>query len=338
MIIGTETEYTVSIIAGGETHRATRATLRELLQLVVSGQVVNGLKGAPVAWGSKDDYFLTNGDRLYLDEDFAEYATRECFNGLQVRIAELAGLDILRDACEALSERTGQLVEIRYVGSNGSDTAGYHENYGLRPEHYSRLFTKANQPSALLDNIVVPFLVSRIIWSGLYALTFRDGRVLRPASPKILSPRASLVRHTYRAAGDAISLIRIHRPSRIERDASRLCISSGDFRDNANDPFATFTLDLTSIILTFAAQGLLSKDYSLENPPGAIRAINENRWAKVRLQRGGFVNGLTLQRAIFADTWLASDAASFDERLEVSRELFERDMDEWHVLLEEDCA
>jgi hypothetical protein len=337
MIVGTETEYTVFVTAAGETHRASRATLRELLRLVVSGEVVDGLIGMPVAWGSRDDFFLSNGSRLYIDEDFVEYATQECFNGYDARASELAGLEILRDACEVLFERTGQLVEIRYVGSDGNNTAGYHENYGLLPEHYFRLFTKANQPAAPLDNIVVPFLVSRIVWSGLNALAFRNGKVLRPLFPKVLSPRASLITHTYRATADAISLIRIHRPSMIDGDASRVCVSSGDFRDNAEDPFATFTLDLTSIILTFAAQGLLSEDYSLDNPPRAIRAINENRWAKVSFKQGGLVTGLTLQRGIFTAIWLAGDAASFDDHIGVSRERFESVMDNWHALLEE-CA
>jgi hypothetical protein len=103
------------------------------------------------------------------------------------------------------------------------------------------------------------------------------------------------------------------------------------------NPFAVFTLDLTSLILTFAGQGLLHEDLALEDPVAAIRTINRHRWAKVRLKRGDSLNALQLQRELFAMVYKAQDAAAY-EYTDVDRALADHLMDNWYALLTVHCV
>lgn len=338
MIIGTETEYSVLISDPVTNSKALApiSMLCDLVHFIGSGEFENDLYGLPTAENAAD-YFMSNGSRIYIDGNFIEYCTPECLDGLEARTQELWGLKILRDACEKWGERAGQYMYCDYVEQSGSQIAGHHENYGLILEQYYRLFGTTNKPTGIIDGILLPFLVSRIIWSGANALRISGEKIVRPFAPSVLSPRATRVTHACHRSGNiATPLIRIHRPE-VDGTVARVCINCGDFKDEISEPFSTLTLNITSLVLTFAGQGILEPDLALEDPVAAIKAINSHRWARVQLKSGHRLNALELQREIFARIYLAKDNASY-EYTDVGRPLAEHLIDTWYEMLTIHCA
>jgi hypothetical protein len=339
-VIATETEYTILVTdpTSGTEEPASRTIMRDIVDFIGRGRLDKRLVGLPPSPGAVGDYFLSNGSRIYVDQDYLEYATPECWSGVEARAAELAGLMIIHDACTNWSAQTGIVARCLYAESRGTNAAAHQENYGIPRNEYFHLFTSSNQPTSVLDGIVIPFIVSRIIWSGLDAMSFKDDEFHRSLWPRMLSPRAAHITHTYhRSGGSAVPLIRIHLPE-VDGSLLRICVNSGDFRNDPTDPIPGFTMSLTSLVLSFAGQGILKEDLALVNPVTAIKTINENRWAKVPLQRGDRLDALELQKEVFMRLYKAMDNAKYEKRTGVDKATVDSVMSGWRELLTIHCA
>ena len=158
-IFGIESEYGVTCVSpNGQRRLSPDEVARYMFRRVV-------------AWGRSSNVFLENGSRLYLDVgSHPEYATPECDSVYDVVTHDKAG--------ERILEQLLQNAEIRlreegidgrlYLFKNNTDSAG--NSYGSH-ENYC---TTRNEDISNYDQVLIPFFVSRQIFSGA-------GKVLQTA-------------------------------------------------------------------------------------------------------------------------------------------------------------
>jgi proteasome accessory factor A len=127
---------------------------------------------------SMKDIMLANGARLYIDHGHPEYSTPECLSPRRLVIADKAGERILADCQHQVNVTAalphGQRVAIYKNNSDYKDNSyGCHENYLLDTELFIKLF---NPHTSKVLSLIVPFLVTRIIFCGSGKVGTENGR------------------------------------------------------------------------------------------------------------------------------------------------------------------
>ena len=239
---------------------------------------------------------------LYIDGPSLEYATPPCLGWDDVTLHErdLGHLIILvRDAYE---QRWGERLEVLQPGSGpGGELCGYHENYGLHHDDYFQLFSRTNfRPTSIWLQVIVPFLVTRILFTGSGGM--RDGGFC-------ISPRASAVTHVFHhSTSPERPIVHLKRPQ-LTDEFLRVQITCGDA--NRLLPAIQLKLSITSAILLGAARGVFDGlDLSLANPVTAMHDLSRDMNVLLPLSDGRLLCGPEIQRAL-------------EDRLIPARNLFE---------------
>jgi proteasome accessory factor A len=233
--------------------------------------------------------FLENGARLYLDVgSHPEYATPECDSIYDVVAHDRAGERILEGLVESAERRLAE-EGIRgdiYLYRNNTDSAGNsygcHENYLIR----------RNADFQRTIDTLVPFLVTRQIWSGA-------GKLLGTARGTIFS-LAQRAEHIWEGSSSATTRSRPIINTRDEPHADaekyrRLHVIVGD--SNMSE-YATFAkMGTTIALLQMLEDEVVFRDLTLENPIRAIREISHDPTCRrtVRLANGRELSALDIQ-------------------------------------------
>ena len=243
-----------------------------------------------VAWGRSSNVFLENGSRLYLDVgSHPEYATAECDTLADVVAQDKAGESILRELVGYAQSQLGD-EGIRgdiYLFKNNTDSTGNsygcHENYCIeRIEDLSRL-----------ENVFIPFLISRQIFSGA-------GKVVTNAKGTAYS-MSQRAEHIWEAISSATTRSRPIINTRDEPHADpekfrRLHVIVGD--SNMSE-FATYLkVGTASVVLAMIEDDIVQlRDYSMASPINALRDISYDLWSKepVKLMNGRDLTALEIQ-------------------------------------------
>ncbi|HTT59092.1 MAG TPA: Pup--protein ligase [Acidimicrobiales bacterium] len=276
-IYGVETEYGITFSLRGQRRLSPDEVSRFLFRKVV-------------AWGRSSNVFLENGSRLYLDVgSHPEYATAECDSLSDVVAQDKAGESILR---ELVGYAQSQLRDegIRgdiFLFKNNTDSTGNsygcHENYCIeRIEDLSRL-----------ENVFIPFLISRQIFSGA-------GKVVTNAKGTAYS-MSQRAEHIWEAISSATTRSRPIINTRDEPHADpekfrRLHVIVGD--SNMSE-YATFLkLGTASVVLAMIEDNIVQlRDYTMASPINALRDISYDLWSKepVKLMNGRDLTALEIQ-------------------------------------------
>lgn len=275
-IFGLENEYGVTCVLRGQRRLSPDEVARYLFRRVVS-------------WGRSSNVFLENGARLYLDVgSHPEYATPECDSIYDVVAHDRAGERILEGLVESAERRLAE-EGIRgdiYLYRNNTDSAGNsygcHENYLIR----------RNADFQRTIDTLVPFLVTRQIWSGA-------GKLLGTARGTIFS-LAQRAEHIWEGSSSATTRSRPIINTRDEPHADaekyrRLHVIVGD--SNMSE-YATFAkMGTTIALLQMLEDEVVFRDLTLENPIRAIREISHDPTCRrtVRLANGRELSALDIQ-------------------------------------------
>jgi proteasome accessory factor A len=219
--------------------------------------------------------FLGNGGRLYVDRGgHPEYATPECLSVADLVAHELAGdrlVQALADTMNARQEPVRLHVYKNNVDGHGH-TYGGHENYLVSArgmEDISRL---------------IPFLVTRQIFTGA-------GKVMAgipdDAPGFQISQRADFFDCTYSDRTTEVrGIINIRKREITNADQNRrLHLIIGDSN------MAQYTLGLKIgtllLMLRMLEEGALDKDFDLDSPAGALKAVSRDLHAALAVQHHG---------------------------------------------------
>lgn len=282
-IFGLETEYGVTYTFNGQRRLSPDDVSRVLFRKVV-------------AWGRSSNVFLENGSRLYLDVgSHPEYATAECDNLYDLVAQDLAGERILQSlvtsAQQQLSEEgsRGSIFLFRNNTDSAGNSYGCHENY----------CTERDEDIKRHEQFLIPFLVSRQIWSGA-------GKIVTTVSRGTHFGLSQRAEHIWESISSATTRSRPIINTRDEPHADpdkyrRLHVIVGD--SNMSE-FATFVkVGTTCLILSMIEdKHTILRDLTLEQPIKAFREIsmdpfNEGR-TKVRLSNGREMTALEIQEEI----------------------------------------
>ena len=276
-IFGLENEYGVTFTLRGQRRLSPDEVARYLFRRVVS-------------WGRSSNVFLENGARLYLDVgSHPEYATPECDRISDVVTHDKAGEWILAQlvtGAQARLREEGIRGEV-YLFKNNTDSAG--NSYGCH-ENY---LTERNDDFSRYTEVLIPFLVSRQIYSGA-------GKVLHTprGATFCLSQRAE---HIWEGVSSATTRSRpiINTRDEPHSDAERFRRLHVIVGDSNMCEYATFLkVGATSIILAMLEDSsTVLRDLTLENPIRAIREISQDITCqrRVRLANGREMRALDIQ-------------------------------------------
>jgi proteasome accessory factor A len=276
-IYGVETEYGITFSLRGQRRLSPDEVSRFLFRKVV-------------AWGRSSNVFLENGSRLYLDVgSHPEYATAECDSLDDLVAQDKAGESILRElvgyAQSQLSDEgiRGDIFLVKNNTDSTGNSYGCHENYCIeRIEDLSRL-----------ENVFIPFLISRQIFSGA-------GKVVTNAKGTAYS-MSQRAEHIWEAISSATTRSRPIINTRDEPHADpekyrRLHVIVGD--SNMSE-FATFLkLGTASVVLAMIEDDIVQlRDYAMASPINALRDISYDLWSKepVKLMNGRDLTALEIQ-------------------------------------------
>jgi proteasome accessory factor A len=276
-IYGVETEYGITFSLRGQRRLSPDEVSRFLFRKVV-------------AWGRSSNVFLENGSRLYLDVgSHPEYATAECDSLDDLVAQDKAGESILRElvgyAQSQLSDEgiRGDIFLFKNNTDSTGNSYGCHENYCIeRIEDLSRL-----------ENVFIPFLISRQIFSGA-------GKVVTNAKGTAYS-MSQRAEHIWEAISSATTRSRPIINTRDEPHADpekyrRLHVIVGD--SNMSE-FATFLkLGTASVVLAMIEDDIVQlRDYAMASPINALRDISYDLWSKepVKLMNGRDLTALEIQ-------------------------------------------
>ncbi len=278
-IYGIENEYGITCTVDGTRRLSPDEVARYLFRKVVS-------------WGRSSNVFLVNGARLYLDVgSHPEYATPECDSVRQVVTHDKAGERILEQLVASAEERLREegIDGDVYLFKNNTDSAnnsyGCHENY----------LTTRRDEQAEYDEVLIPFLVTRQIWSGA-------GKIYenaRGGAGYSISQRAA---HIWEGVSSATTRSRPIINSRDEPHADaemyrRLHVIVGD--SNMSEYAAFLKIGSCGLLLRMLEEpNVVFRDMTLENPIRAIREISNDLTCRrpVRLASGREMSALDIQR------------------------------------------
>jgi len=276
-IFGLESEFGVTFSYRGQRRLSPDEVARHLFRRVVH-------------WGRSSNVFLENGSRLYLDVgSHPEYATAECDELEDLVAQDKAGewiLSGLVQGAQARLHEDGIKGEI-FLFKNNTDSAGNsygcHENYlAVRDDEHARL-----------NEVLIPFLVSRQIYSG-------TGKVLHTAKGPTycISQRAE---HIWESVSSATTRSRpiINTRDEPHADAERFRRLHVIVGDTNMSEYATFLkVGATSLMLAMIEDAsTVLRDLTLENPIRAIREISQDPTCtrKVKLANGREISALEIQ-------------------------------------------
>ncbi len=292
--MGIETEYAAS----GPTDR--QGYIMEMLRL--GSAQLECIPGPAMG-----DLFLGNGARVYLDcAEHPEVATPECSNPADVVRYVAAGDRILECLYKLYREKdpTGQNLElyktnVDYSGAN--TTWGCHESYLSR------------RPPAEFIDLLVPHLVSRLVYTGAGGLNPLSERIERTLSPRVHHLRGMVTdgstdrRGIFHTKDEGLAQSGFHRIHLICGES--LC-----------SHIATYLkCGTTALVIALIEHGRLPGDgVRLADPLGAMRgfAADETcRW-RANLANGQALSALEIQRrylgavqACSGEPWLPDWAA-----------------------------
>ena len=304
-IFGLENEYGITCTLRGQRRLTPDEVARYLFRKVVS-------------WGRSSNVFLENGARLYLDVgSHPEYATPECDSIYDVVVHDKAGERLLQDLVHTAEERL-QDEGIRgtiYLFKNNTDSAG--NSYGCH-ENYLVHRTEA---SLRYDDIFIPFLVSRQIFTGAGKVQISP----RGASYTI-SQRAE---HIWESVSSATTRSRpiINTRDEPHSDAElyrRLHVIVGD--SNMSEYTTFVKLGSAACVLRMMEDDSVSlRDMTLENPIRAIREISSDTTCRrtVRLESGREVSALDIQREYLNAALRYAETTGFSDMETKALEMWE---------------
>ena len=296
-IYGLENEYGITCTVDGARRLSPDEVARYLFRRVVS-------------WGRSSNVFLVNGARLYLDVgSHPEYATPECDSVADVITHDKAGERILEQLAVSAEDRlreegiNGDVFLFKNNTDSANNSYGCHENY----------LTTRDDDLSSYDEVLIPFLVSRQIWSGA-------GKIFenpRGGAGFCMSQRAA---HIWEGVSSATTRSRPIINSRDEPHADaeryrRLHVIVGD--SNMSEYAGFLKVGACGFILRMLEEpGVVFRDMTLENPTRAIREISNDLTCRrtVRLASGREMSALDIQRE-FLDR-----ALRFAERRDTSPE------------------
>ena len=296
-IYGLENEYGITCTVDGARRLSPDEVARYLFRRVVS-------------WGRSSNVFLVNGARLYLDVgSHPEYATPECDSVADVITHDKAGERILEQLAVSAEDRLreegidGDVFLFKNNTDSANNSYGCHENY----------LTTRDDDLSSYDEVLIPFLVSRQIWSGA-------GKIFenpRGGAGFCMSQRAAPI---WEGVSSATTRSRPIINSRDEPHADaeryrRLHVIVGD--SNMSEYAGFLKVGACGFILRMLEEpGVVFRDMTLENPTRAIREISNDLTCRrtVRLASGREMSALDIQRE-FLDR-----ALRFAERRDTSPE------------------
>lgn len=309
IVFGTESELVIARSAPSGTGQmlipAETAILERLLAI---GADLYGVRTT-----SLGRVQLMDGAMLYVDGPSLEYATPPCLDWNDVALHErdldyLIGLIV-----SAYEQEYGEKLTVYQPGSGaGGELCGYHENYGLCHEDYFQLFSRTNfRPTSVWLRVIVPFLVTRILFTGAGGI--RNGGFC-------ISPRASAVTHVFHhSTSPERPIVHLKRPQ-LGDDFLRVQITCGD----ANRAlFATrLKISATSLILLSASRGVFDGlDLSLADPVAAMHDLSQDPMFLLPLSDGRQLSGSEIQRVLserVSTCWPpAAEAANDPQALEL---------------------
>ena len=279
-VFGIETEYglTAASASGGAPMDAEHAA-RQLFEPLLHQ-------------GRSSNLFLRNGGRLYLDVGaHPEYATAECDQLSDLLEQDRAGESILADlaaqADHALAE-LGTDLSIHLFRNNldsQGNSCGCHENYLL---HRRRDFRQ-------VADALVAFFVTRQILVG-------NGWINTGAA----TPRLQFSQRADQMWDSVSSATTRTRPIINTRDEPladagqyrRLHVISGD--TNVCEATTFLKVGMTSLVLDAVEDGMNLSDLELADPMLAIRQVNQDLSAQVKIPmvHGGELSALDIQERI----------------------------------------
>jgi Pup amidohydrolase len=241
---------------------------------------------------------LQNGARFYVDHAHPEFSTPECSNVLDVVAADKAGeiiLDISRRQANTKLE-AGQAIQIYKNNSDHKGNSyGCHENFLMDADAYERIFKKHQGGAPEVIRHLIPFFVSRQVFSGAGKVGSENG-----ASPVDyqISQRADF----FETLIDGKTMC--NRPivnTRDEPHADRKrfrrmhCIV-GDA--NMSEYCTYLKVGTAQIILRMMEDEFIRQDLSLEHPIRDIKAVSHNTELdyKIPLKNGKRYTAIELQR------------------------------------------
>jgi len=294
-IYGLENEYGIMCTLKGQRRLSPDEVARYLFRKVVT-------------WGRSSNVFLPNGSRLYLDVgSHPEYATAECDSLLDVVAQDRAGEYILNDLRVSAEERLAD-EGIRgdiHIYKNNTDSAG--NSYGCH-ENY---LTSRTDDQARLSEVVIPFLITRQIFSGA-------GKLLMTAKGPLFTI-AQRAEHIWETSSSATTRSRPIINTRDEPHADaehyrRLHVIVGD--SNMSD-YATFLKvgSMACVLRMFENPEIDFRDLTLESPVRAIREISHDITCKkkVKLKNGKEMSALDIQRIYLDKAISYSESFGFTE-------------------------
>ncbi len=294
-IFGLETEYGITCVSDGIRRLSPDEVARYLFRRVV-------------AWGRSSNIFLTNGARLYLDVgSHPEYATAECDDLHTLVVQDRAGERILESLVFDAQKRMQDegIVGKIHLFKNNTDSAG--NSYGC---HENYLVERKRDFNLLLESLV-PFLITRQVITGA-------GRIVH--SPRgsfySLSQRAD---HIWEGVSSATTRSRPIINTRDEPHADaekyrRLHVIVGD--SNMSEVTTQLKVTITDLMLKMLEDGIVFRDFTIENPIRAIRDIsNDIEMRKtIKLANGRDISAVAMQREYF------EKAQDYANRLELTRD------------------
>jgi len=279
-IFGIETEYGITCVFEGVRRLSPDEVARYLFRRVV-------------AWGRSSNIFLTNGARLYLDVgSHPEYATAECDDLHTLVVQDRAGERIIESLVQDAQKRMQDesiLGEI-YLFKNNTDSAG--NSYGC---HENYLIERKSDFNKILESLV-PFLITRQVVCGA-------GKIVQTPRGAYysLSQRAD---HIWEGVSSATTRSRPIINTRDEPHADaeiyrRLHVIVGD--SNMSEVTTQLKVAITDLILRMLEDGVVLRDFTIENPIRAIRDIsNDVEMNKtIKLANGRNLTAIQMQREYY---------------------------------------
>ena len=279
-IFGLETEYGITCVSEGIRRLSPDEVARYLFRRVV-------------AWGRSSNIFLTNGARLYLDVgSHPEYATAECDDLHTLVVQDRAGERILESLVADAQKRMQDegIIGTIHLFKNNTDSAG--NSYGC---HENYLVERKRDFNNILENLV-PFLISRQVITGA-------GKIVKTPRGAFysLSQRAD---HIWEGVSSATTRSRPIINTRDEPHADaemyrRLHVIVGD--SNMSEVTTQLKVTITDLILRMLEDGILFRDFTIENPIRAIRDISNDLEMKrtIKLANGREITAIQMQTEYF---------------------------------------
>jgi len=279
-IFGLETEYGITCVSEGVRRLSPDEVARYLFRRVV-------------AWGRSSNIFLTNGARLYLDVgSHPEYATAECDDLHTLVVQDRAGERIIESLVNDAQQRMNEegILGTIHLFKNNTDSAG--NSYGC---HENYLIERKKDFSHFLENLV-PFLITRQVITGA-------GKIINTPRGAFysLSQRAE---HIWEGVSSATTRSRPIINTRDEPHADaelyrRLHVIVGD--SNMSEVTTQLKVAMTDLLLRMLEDGVIFRDFTIENPIRAIRDIALDIQMKkgIKLSNGREITALQMQQEYF---------------------------------------